>query len=293
MHIETLTTCHNRRAITTRVLADLYAQKLPPHTTIEHTLVDDGSTDGTTSAVQNHFPQVNIVQGNGRLFWAGGMRYGYENQIKSKKFDYLFVYNDDVRLEDDAIARLLDAAQKFIASEGRKAHVVAGTFLDKSGNFSYGGVSRCSYWHPLRFRLMVPPEAGYIFVDSLNMNACLISYEAIHDVGFLSSYFIHNNADFEFGLKLRKSGGYVILCSGVIGSCEKNSKIGTSSELAICLRDRYRRLLSVKEQPVRQRFILFKNYGGKLWFFLFLSPYLTMLIRHLWWRICIVIKNPV
>ena len=113
MRIVTLATCHNRREKTLSALNDLYAQELPESVNVEHVLVDDGSTDGTAAAVAERFPDVEIVPGAGKLFWAGGMRYGWEQAVRGKMFDYLLVYNDDVRLETSALQQLLETSEEY------------------------------------------------------------------------------------------------------------------------------------------------------------------------------------
>lgn len=41
-------------------------------------LVDDGSTDGTSEFVSGQYPQVNLIRGDGNLWWGGGMRLGMQ-----------------------------------------------------------------------------------------------------------------------------------------------------------------------------------------------------------------------
>jgi len=280
IHIETLATCHNRLEDTLRALEDLNSQDLPAGVTIRHTIVDDGSIDETYDVVGKLFPETEVLKGSGSLFWAGGMRYGWQSSLRYRVFDYLFLYNDDVTLCKDAIRRLVASSQKFSENFPERSHVVTGTFVDKNGDLSYGGVVRCSDWHPLRFKLKEPSRSENRIVDTLNMNACLMPRSTIQDVGFLSEFFVHGGADYEFGLKLKKKGGVTLLAPGVIGTCERNSLEGTSCEQGINLLERYRRLLSLKEQPVLQRFAYFKRHGGLLWPLLFLSPYVTLLFRH-------------
>ena len=42
-------------------------------------LVDDGSTDGTAVAVKDSHPEVNIIQGDGNLFWNRGMHLAWKS----------------------------------------------------------------------------------------------------------------------------------------------------------------------------------------------------------------------
>ena len=280
IHIETLCTCHNRIEKTLLSLRDMYAQDLPDGVTVAHTIVDDGSIDGTFVTVKRLFPRVKVLRGDGSLFWAGGMRYGWDLLLRNTVFDYLFLYNNDVRLYADGIKRLLESSRKFSLNYPEKPHVVTATFVDQYLNFTYGGRNRSSKWHPLRFKLQEPSLYEDIFVDTLNMNACLMPRRSIQKVGFLSDFFVHGGADYEYGLKLKKAGGVTVLAPGIIGRCERNSLKGTSCEKGISLSERYRRLLSLKEQPVKQRYAYFKRHGGPLWPAIFCGPYFTLLFRH-------------
>jgi GT2 family glycosyltransferase len=281
MRIITLTTCHNRREKTLQALRDLHTQYLPEGVIMSHTIVDDGSIDGTSDAVKKDFSSVEIIQGDGSLFWAGGMRLGWNSSVKYKSFDYLLVYNDDVRMSLDAVERLLKASKKFLDDGGSAALAVVGAFKDDEDLMSYGGVMRSSWWHPLRFERIQPPKMGYIQVDTMNMNACLITNAALNKVGFLSDYFKHGGADYEFGLKLKKSGGTVLLISGYVGRCQRNDVENYLKERDLTLRERYKCLLGVKGQPISQRKEYYKSHGGPLWIIFFLLPYLTLPIKHI------------
>ena len=277
MQIQALVTCHNRVDKTLTILREIHTQKLPEGVTLRITLVDDGSSDGTSEKVRKSFSNIEIVEGTGELFWAGGMRYGWENSVKSKQFDALLVFNDDISLFKESLKHLvknyLDARNKF----GEKC-AVSGVFcshVDQT-KVTYGGLKRNSKWHPLRFK-KVTPNGFLQSLDTINMNFVLISRETLDDVGFLASYFIHSGADYEFGLRLTRNGGKLLLSEKVLGICERNLKKGTSSEDGIGYFERLKRLISIKEQPIKQRFFYYQKYAGFFWFFLFLLPYLRYL----------------
>ena len=65
---------HNRRATTRACLARLQELGLFNKTTV--CLVDDACSDGTREMVECEFPAVRIVDGNGNLFWGGGILEG-------------------------------------------------------------------------------------------------------------------------------------------------------------------------------------------------------------------------
>jgi len=277
LNIVSLTTCHNRREHTLAALSDLHEQILPADVSMTHVIVDDGSTDGTAAAVRTHFPDVEIVQGSGDLFWAGGMRHGWEQAVSNKVFDYLFVYNDDVRLEQSAISCLLDAGATL--AEHR---IVVGSFLSEDGRVTtYGGRRRSSRWHPLKFAEIVEPDGTLQEADTLNMNGALISNSALSRVGFLSDYFVHSGADFEYGLKLRKAGGSVVVAGRHIGRCDLNPASTILPEHSERLGDSLQQLFNQKREPFRQRLNYYRRHGGWLWPALWVSPYVTIWFRHL------------
>lgn len=281
MRIVTLATCHNRRNHTLNALNDLHAQELPDSVKVEHVLVDDGSTDGTANAVGELFPNVEIVQGTGALFWAGGMRFGWVHSVSKKDFDFLFVYNDDVRLAKKAIQRLVNTSLRFVWDGGVTQHIIVGAFYsEKTQEVSYGGLVKYSRWHPLRFKKIPPLQMNYRIVDTLNMNAALIKREVLNEFGFLSDSFTHGGADYDYGLTVVRGGGCIILGSGYAGTCEPNHDQADYIVDAKSLWHSYRLLLSPKKQPLKQRMAYYARHGGTLWVFFFLLPYLTLPFKY-------------
>jgi GT2 family glycosyltransferase len=278
MHIVALTTCHNRRALTLRSLADLHAQILPEGVTLLISIVDDGSSDGTGDAIRSAFPDVNIINGNGGLYWAGGMRYGWDQWVKHQEFDALLVYNDDIRLNTNAIQELI-ATSRHARSVHGELVAVSGAFTDTDGQVvTYGGYRQTSKWHRLRFS-MVQPIGTPCQIDTLNMNCALISAQSLREVGFLSHYFRHGGADMEFGIRLCKAGGSIWLTSSAIGTCERNETENTSNREHIGYRELYRLLFGIKGEPPSIRARYFRDHGGILWPILWAGPYLRFMLK--------------
>jgi len=71
--IAVLLTCLNRKHKTFACLETLFSQVLPANVDISAYIVDDASTDGTSDAVRQTYPQVKIFSGDGNLFGNGGM----------------------------------------------------------------------------------------------------------------------------------------------------------------------------------------------------------------------------
>lgn len=87
--IAVLLTVHNRKEKTLHCLQDLFTQEIPKGFQIDVYLTDDGCTDGTPKAVKMQYPQVNIVEGNGNLFWNRGMYTAWETAVKIKDYDFI------------------------------------------------------------------------------------------------------------------------------------------------------------------------------------------------------------
>ena len=265
MHrLVTLATVFNRKETTLRCLRSLiYSCKVSRIEAI-HFIVDDNSSDGTSEAIKKYFPFVNVIHGNGELYWAGGMRYGF-NEIKDKfSYSFLVAYNDDCVFKPNSI---IDLVSGFDQSSGRVGVVVGSLLNPNNRGISYGGrLLRWRSWLlPPSFTLANPSPDSYIEVDSFNMNLCCIKYELISRIGFLDKNYPHSVADFDFGLRVRKSGFKTLLAPSAQGYCSDNSTQGTSREKGLGFLQRIERIFSVKEYPLTPMIHYFKSHGGIFW----------------------------
>lgn len=69
LSIAVLITCFNRKKTTLKCLEHLFNTNNTYYMTLDVYLVDDASSDGTTRAVEENYPGIQIIQGNGSLFW--------------------------------------------------------------------------------------------------------------------------------------------------------------------------------------------------------------------------------
>ena len=82
MEAAVLLTVHNRKDKTLACLESCMSQvesmKADGRYTFSIWMTDDGCTDGTADAVVSAFPQVNIIHGDGSLYWNRGMCAAWE-----------------------------------------------------------------------------------------------------------------------------------------------------------------------------------------------------------------------
>ncbi|HEX5856031.1 MAG TPA: glycosyltransferase, partial [Thermoanaerobaculia bacterium] len=68
-------------------------------------VVDDGSTDGTAGAIRSEFPGVEIVPGDGTLWYTAGTNRGFEAAL-ARGPDYVLAMNDDTAPDRAFLASL-------------------------------------------------------------------------------------------------------------------------------------------------------------------------------------------
>lgn len=279
MEIAVLLTCHNRREKTLGCLASLFRQGAPKGNILQVYLVDDGSTDGTAAAVRSKYPSVNLIPGDGTLYWNGGMRRAF---IAAKKNDpdFFLWLNDDVTLYKDTLIRLLSTCNELFAA-GQEAPIVVGTMQDPEIlEPSYGGVRHYSRWHPMKYRL-VPPTEHPQPCDTFNGNCVLVSRNAAKRVGNLDPAFTHNMGDFDYGLRAGRLGCSCWVAPEFVGLCRRGGTEGTWHDPRSPLIRRWQSLRDVQGFPPKEFRVYLRRHAGRLWFFYWLCPYLRTLILPL------------
>ncbi|MBL7191106.1 glycosyltransferase family 2 protein [bacterium] len=170
------------------------------------TLTDNGSTDGTVSAVRMKYPKVNIIALKENLRFAGGNNTAMKRALK-EGFDYVLLLNNDTIADDDFLKYMVQAAEL---------------------SPKIGMVCPKIYYH-------VPPDVIWFAGGKINLNfayarhigigkkdsgqfnsagitgwlsgACLlIKREVIDKVGFLDDGFFLYSEDMDYSLRVRKAG---------------------------------------------------------------------------------------
>ena len=274
--IATILTCHNRKAKTLACLDALFQSHLPEGYSFEVFLVDDGSKDGTGDAVKQQFPDVHLIEGDGSLYWNGGMRVAFAAAME-QDFDYYLWLNDDTTLYGNALYTLLDTAQAIARSQGREVIVVGTTQAQQGGISTYGGLIRTSRWRPLKFSL-VPPSDVPVACDTMNGNCALIPGIIANRIGNLDEAFVHAMGDIDYGLRACKAGYPIMVMPGYAGICMGNSIDNTHADTSLSCSKRWKKIISQKELPLKAWYALTKRHAGILWLPYFLWPYLKLAI---------------
>ena len=213
-------TCYNRRELTLQCLDNLSKQDvLAGNVDLRVFMTDDGSSDGTSEAVAEAYPDVTILKGDGSLFWNGGMHLAYGEALKHN-LDYYLWLNDDTFLYKDAISRLMETHKEMTQKGMEDSIILGGTIDPNTRAFSYGGFKRLS---KLTLKMVhVKPGKEPKECHSNTGNCVLIPKAVYEKVGNIEPFYTHRWGDPDYGLRTRKKGGYIWLAPGYIGECEMN-----------------------------------------------------------------------
>ena len=228
--IATLLTCHNRKSKTLSSLHSLYSALVYYNEKIMEAsdkidsviyLTDDGCTDGTVEAIETEFAdkKINILKGNGNLFWAGGMRFAWNEALKRKdEWDYYLLLNDDTILFNTAFVELM-VTNTYCHKRYHKSGIYSGITCspDDYGKITYGGDIFLNKFTGKRKRLGESDQPQ--MCDLTNANILLVSKNVANEMGILYGGYIHGAADYDYTYMARKRGIPVLITAKPCGEC--------------------------------------------------------------------------
>ncbi|MDD6253681.1 MAG: glycosyltransferase family 2 protein [Candidatus Cryptobacteroides sp.] len=241
-----LLTVHNRRIKTLECLKVCYQQidamKAEGEYAFKVYMVDDGSTDGTSEAVKETFPQTVVIRGSGGLFWNQGMRLAWEKASEDDPDFYLWI-NDDTVLYEGAIACLMETSS-FL----RHRAIVVGTAESADGKLSYGG--RTKYG-----KIVEPDTTLPVTCQTFNGNLVLIPHYVFRLVGNLDEHYQHSFGDYDYGVRAGRLNIVCVVAPGVLCRCDRNPGVPKWKNRQYPLSERIASLRGPKGRPPKEQFL--------------------------------------
>lgn len=270
--IVALMTVRNRKASTVACITRLL-DGAQHHRIAKIVVVDDGSSDGTSDALQQFGEVVRIISSDGNAYWAGGMRIATQAALEEDADFHLWV-NDDADLADDAVDRLLDV----FFSQPEERAVVTGVMVDpeRETEVSYGGYSRRTRaWY--RFDRLPLSDAVQDAVAA-NGNLLLIPRRTLEAIGGIDPAFTHHYGDWDFTLRASARGIPVLVAPGSHGTTARNPTKGTAADATMSARERWRARIGPKGMPPREELLILRRHA-LLWPIQFIRNYAGAIVR--------------
>lgn len=209
---------HNRKALTLRAVDSVAKSVSRTGQAVRFVTFDDGSVDQTAEALLKTGYSIEIIQGDGQAYWAGGMAIAEKRALDlrdSSPDDCIVWLNDDIVVHPEAFASIIDLRKQWPDA------VIVGAMSDPmTGETTYSGLNRAGM-HPLNFGL-VSPSGSPQLVKTFNGNLVVVPRKVAAKLGGIDGGFAHGLADIDYGLRCGRLNVPVILAPKSLGVCAKN-----------------------------------------------------------------------
>ena len=166
-------------------------------------VIDDGSSDGTCEAIIKSYPHINILKGDGNLWWSGAINVGFKYAI-TNNYNFVYTLNDDITIFVDTLQVLYDSFKY-----DRNA-VYSSIRMGKQNKYFTAGFEYSGFFKKLKgqvFTLSNYIKDDFIEADSISTKSTLIPVNIIKQVGFFDTkHFPHNYSDFDYFIRVKKEG---------------------------------------------------------------------------------------
>lgn len=270
--IAILLTVFNRKEKTLECLKRIYQQLNIENLKLEIYLTNDGCTDGTPEAIKKLYPDVNIIEGSGNLYWNRGMYTAWEEASK-KNFDFYLWLNDDTIIYPTSISFAINASLQ----KENKAIIVGATVSSTDNISTYGGRLKNNSIPSLNNSNDLTP------ISYFNGNFVLIPRFVFKILGNLDYNFQHSKGDFDYGLRAQKNNIQMYQLNKYIGICDSHPTLDSWCNPQIPLQKRLKLLNRPNAMPPKETFyfdLKHKNHIIACWHFL--TVYLRCFFPRVW-----------
>src|SRR5690606_34432568 len=223
MKIAVLITVFNRKEKTIQCLNSLFnSVRNRDDVNLKVFLTNDGSTDGTLEAIYSlpYIDKISVLQGDGHLFWAGGMIKSWKAAVTEGGYDGYLWLNDDSEIFPNLWDELLQANQYSVENFGQEGIYVGSTINKENGNFTYGRFNYINNWTLLD--KFVIPNGEFQSCQAAHGNITYVSDTVVQKEGIFYEGYKHSGVDHDYTYRAYKHGFPIFILREYVGSCEND-----------------------------------------------------------------------
>ncbi|MGC9344580.1 MAG: glycosyltransferase family 2 protein, partial [Bacteroidales bacterium] len=176
-------------------------------------IIDDGSTDGTKDWIEENYPDIKIIRGNGDLWWSGGINYGARYAIEEQNVEFLLLWNNDILANKDYFIKLDElipnlgndtilGSKIYYLEPLNKIWSLGGYFNPQNGKkymIGYEELENKTYTSPIE-------------VDWLPGMGTIVPSEIVREIGYWDDrYFPQYHGDSDFTYRAKVAGFKIIV----------------------------------------------------------------------------------
>jgi GT2 family glycosyltransferase len=170
-------------------------------------VIDDNSSDGTSDFIRQNHPDIVLCQGDGNLWWSGGINTGAQHAFNVLKCSYVLLWNNDIITEKNYFQNLYKIIQneksiqifgsKIIILNSNHIWSMGGTFNAKTGKKTMIGFGKPDG----------EPYQNVIECDWITGMGTVVHRSVVEKIGYWDQInFPQYHGDSDFTFKAKKAG---------------------------------------------------------------------------------------